>query len=133
MFRLLYFALTVNFSFNRIESQKQSHGIGAVIDKALASGGPERLTPQNRALSTTGESKTPFSQGIVPRKAPTMPKPQWHPPWKLSKVRIDLCIFFRSLFTVLFVCFLRYLTQFGRGKSIADNVREQQFHHQGQF
>ena len=100
MFRLLYFALTVNFSFNRIESQKQSHGIGAVIDKALASGGPERLTPQSRALSTTGESKTPFSQGIVPRKAPTMPKPQWHPPWKLSKVRIDLCIFFRSLLLV---------------------------------
>jgi len=73
-------------SSEMIESQKQSHGIGAVIDKALASGGPERLTPQSRALSTTGESKTPFSQGIVPRKAPTMPKPQWHPPWKLSKV-----------------------------------------------
>ncbi|KAK7500536.1 hypothetical protein BaRGS_00008111 [Batillaria attramentaria] len=25
-------------------------------------------------------------QMLVPRKAPTMPKPQWHPPWKLYRV-----------------------------------------------
>jgi len=27
------------------------------------------------------------SSGLLPRKAPTMPKPQWHPPWKLYRVR----------------------------------------------
>jgi len=26
------------------------------------------------------------SQAITQRKAPTMPKPQWHPPWKLTRV-----------------------------------------------
>lgn len=25
-------------------------------------------------------------QMLVPRKAPTMPKPVWHPPWKLYRV-----------------------------------------------
>lgn len=24
---------------------------------------------------------------LIPRKAPTMPKPQWHSPWKLYRVR----------------------------------------------
>lgn len=31
---------------------------------------------------TTGTN----SQSIMARKAPTMPKPQWHPPWKLFRV-----------------------------------------------
>lgn len=26
------------------------------------------------------------------KKAPTMPKPQWHPPWKLYRVSIGLCL-----------------------------------------
>lgn len=25
-------------------------------------------------------------QALVPKKAPTMPKPEWHPPWKLYRV-----------------------------------------------
>lgn len=25
---------------------------------------------------------------LVPKKAPTMPKPTWHPPWKLYRVGI---------------------------------------------
>ena len=25
---------------------------------------------------------------LVPKKAPTMPKPVWHPPWKLFRVRV---------------------------------------------
>lgn len=32
-----------------------------------------------------GPSNT-SSQALVPRKAPAMPKPQWHPPWKLCRV-----------------------------------------------
>ena len=26
------------------------------------------------------------TQSLITRKAPTMPKPQWHPPWKLCRV-----------------------------------------------
>lgn len=27
------------------------------------------------------------NSALIPRKSPTMPKPQWHPPWKLYRVR----------------------------------------------
>ena len=30
---------------------------------------------------------------LVPKKAATMPKPQWHPPWKLYRVNNDFCTF----------------------------------------
>ena len=56
------------------------------IESAKASAGVERIAVPSKALVATGESKTPFSQGIVPRKAPTMPKPEWHAPWKLMRV-----------------------------------------------
>jgi len=36
----------------------------------------------NRALVAIGDQKM-----LVPKKAPTMPKPVWHPPWKLFRVR----------------------------------------------
>ena len=35
-----------------------------------------------RALVAIGDQKM-----LVPKKAPTMPKPVWHPPWKLFRVR----------------------------------------------
>ncbi len=70
----------------RAEINKASHGIQDIIEKAMASGGSERIEPSSKSLVPTGESKTPFSQGIVPRKAPTMPKPEWHAPWKLMRV-----------------------------------------------
>ena len=57
-----------------------------MMNKAKASGGAERIDAPSKALVVTGESKTPFSQGIVPRKAQTMPKPEWHAPWKLMRV-----------------------------------------------
>ncbi|XP_014674309.1 PREDICTED: pleiotropic regulator 1-like [Priapulus caudatus] len=31
-------------------------------------------------------AQTTDKTALVPRKAPTMPKPQWHPPWKLFRV-----------------------------------------------
>ena len=34
-----------------------------------------------RALVAIGDQKM-----LVPKKAPTMPKPSWHPPWKLYRV-----------------------------------------------
>ncbi len=35
-------------------------------------------------VAVTGGTKN--SQALLPRKAPTMPKPQWHAPWKLYRV-----------------------------------------------
>ncbi|KAK3597718.1 hypothetical protein CHS0354_040094 [Potamilus streckersoni] len=35
----------------------------------------------SKALVTIGQQ-----QALVPKKAPTMPKPTWHPPWKLFRV-----------------------------------------------
>ena len=59
----------------------------------MSQGALEKLNPQSRSLAVTGESKVPFSQGIVPRKATTMPKPQWHSPWKLMRVCFHyLCV-----------------------------------------
>eukprot|EP00794_Sanderia_malayensis_P006893 gene6893-7671_t len=79
-------AVALPSSQEQLEANKASHGIRDIINKAMASGGSERIKPQSRELVLTGESKTPFSQGIVPRKAPTMPKPEWHAPWKLMRV-----------------------------------------------
>merc|ERR1712071_745181 len=33
-----------------------------------------------------GGSSSSSSQSMATRKAPSMPKPQWHPPWKLTRV-----------------------------------------------
>ena len=60
--------------------------ISNVKDSTVLQGALEKLNPQSSSLAVTGESKVPFSQGIVPRKATTMPKPQWHSPWKLMRV-----------------------------------------------
>lgn len=74
--------------------------ISNVKDSTVLQGALEKLNPQSRSLAVTGESKVPFSQGIVPRKATTMPKPQWHSPWKLMRVRsccLCVCHFYLSL------------------------------------
>lgn len=42
--------------------------------------GSER-SDQSKALVTIGQQ-----QALVPKKAQTMPKPMWHPPWKLYRV-----------------------------------------------
>ncbi|XP_065059147.1 pleiotropic regulator 1-like [Rhopilema esculentum] len=73
-------------SNHEINAAKASHGVHEMMNKAKASGGAERIDAPSKALVATGESKTPFSQGIVPRKAQTMPKPEWHAPWKLMRV-----------------------------------------------
>ena len=53
-------------------------------------GHPERYAPpgSNKTMITIGDQKM-----LVPKKAPTMPKPKWHPPWKLSRVRYIWLIF----------------------------------------
>lgn len=42
-------------------------------------------TPGTLAVSSA-PSGGPGTQALAPRKAPTMPKPKWHPPWKLYRV-----------------------------------------------
>uniref|UniRef100_A0A6G3MEL9 Pleiotropic regulator 1 n=1 Tax=Henneguya salminicola TaxID=69463 RepID=A0A6G3MEL9_HENSL len=44
------------------------------------------LLSVQESKSQNGESAIPFSHGLIPRKAPIMPKPMWHPPWKLMRV-----------------------------------------------
>ena len=39
----------------------------------------------SKALVAVGNEKM-----LVPKKAPTMPKPQWHAPWKLYRVCLPL-------------------------------------------
>lgn len=39
---------------------------------------------QSQALVLAGSQQ----QALVPKKPPSMPKPNWHPPWKLCRVRI---------------------------------------------
>ncbi|WAQ99166.1 PLRG1-like protein [Mya arenaria] len=43
---------------------------------------PDQLAADsNKALVAVGAQ-----QALVPKKAPTMPKPEWHPPWKLYRI-----------------------------------------------
>ncbi|XP_013378829.1 pleiotropic regulator 1 [Lingula anatina] len=45
----------------------------------------ERYAPPSKALvAVSGQGKN--DKMLVPTKAPTMPKPTWHPPWKLYRV-----------------------------------------------
>lgn len=37
-------------------------------------------------LMETGNTK---NSALMAKKAPTMPKPQWHPPWKLYRVSMS--------------------------------------------
>lgn len=53
----------------------------------LQSGEMRRQTQRDTAGTRALVSVTVGQQQmLVPRKAPTMPKPQWHPPWKLYRV-----------------------------------------------
>ncbi|KAG5452371.1 Pleiotropic regulator 1 [Clonorchis sinensis] len=42
---------------------------------------PKPMLDQNTSLVQVGGEKI-----LLPKKAPTMPKPTWHPPWKLCRV-----------------------------------------------
>ncbi|GAB0096310.1 pleiotropic regulator 1 [Sergentomyia squamirostris] len=56
---------------------------------------PANPTPNSQSSSSalmTIPQSTPFGQStggqvqLIPKKAPTIPKPKWHPPWKLYRV-----------------------------------------------
>ncbi|XP_033097320.1 pleiotropic regulator 1-like [Anneissia japonica] len=55
----------------------------SVDDIQRRAGIPQRTGPSKALVAVSG---TKNSQALVPRKAPTMPKPKWHPPWKLYRV-----------------------------------------------
>uniref|UniRef100_A0A671MDY7 Pleiotropic regulator 1-like n=1 Tax=Sinocyclocheilus anshuiensis TaxID=1608454 RepID=A0A671MDY7_9TELE len=64
--------------------QEASRTAASVAEIHRHAGAAERSHPPLHALSLMeGGTK---SSALVPRKAPTMPKPQWHPPWKLYRV-----------------------------------------------
>lgn len=62
---------------HRIEAGKQTPGVIDIRKKAFMSGGSERLSGPDSKLS---------SSAIVQKRALTMPKPEWHAPWKLMRV-----------------------------------------------
>lgn len=61
-----------------IDAEKTAASIYDIQQNVAAQ---ERLSSKALVVSQT-QDKT----AIVPRKAPTMPKPDWHPPWKLYRV-----------------------------------------------
>jgi pleiotropic regulator 1 len=72
-------------SRGEIEASKFSYGLKDIHKKAAASGGQERIgPPQSKALVQVQGTK--HAGAIMPRQTPSMPKPQWHPPWKLMRV-----------------------------------------------
>uniref|UniRef100_A0A8C4WDU9 Pleiotropic regulator 1 n=1 Tax=Gopherus evgoodei TaxID=1825980 RepID=A0A8C4WDU9_9SAUR len=61
-------------SQSRLEANRTAAGVGDIYRHA---GIPERAQPP------AGGNK---NSALIAKKAPTMPKPQWHPPWKLYRV-----------------------------------------------
>uniref|UniRef100_A0A8C1FG90 Pleiotropic regulator 1 n=2 Tax=Cyprinus carpio TaxID=7962 RepID=A0A8C1FG90_CYPCA len=60
---------------------------GALPDYLVTGTHPYPSAPGVALTAETQMQKMPFlNSGLLPRKAPTMPKPQWHPPWKLYRV-----------------------------------------------
>lgn len=70
-----------------------------IQQKALASGGRERLGPSSKALVAVGGTKSSTAL-VQQKKAATLPKPQWHPPWKLMRVRV-WCYFVKTIANTL--------------------------------
>ncbi|PIK49830.1 putative pleiotropic regulator 1 isoform X1 [Apostichopus japonicus] len=76
---------SVNNVMNNFPDTPQPQTAYGVNDIKQHAGIPERALPPSQALIAVSD-KTKNSQALMPRKAPTMPKPKWHPPWKLYRV-----------------------------------------------
>uniref|UniRef100_A0A3Q3RZE3 Pleiotropic regulator 1 n=1 Tax=Mastacembelus armatus TaxID=205130 RepID=A0A3Q3RZE3_9TELE len=72
-------ALALPPSQARLDASRTAASIGDIQRHA----GAERSHPQSTASLMEGGSTR---NSTLMRKAPTMPKPQWHPPWKLFRV-----------------------------------------------
>ncbi|CAI5680850.1 unnamed protein product [Oreochromis niloticus] len=64
--------------------QDASRTAASIADIHRHAGGAERSHPPSSAVSLLEGGGTRNS--ALMRRAPTMPKPQWHPPWKLFRV-----------------------------------------------
>ncbi|XP_014823759.1 PREDICTED: pleiotropic regulator 1 isoform X2 [Poecilia mexicana] len=64
--------------------QEASRTAASVAEIHRHAGGADRVHPQSTAVSLLEGGGTRIS--ALMRRAPTMPKPQWHPPWKLFRV-----------------------------------------------
>uniref|UniRef100_A0A8C4TJG8 Pleiotropic regulator 1 n=1 Tax=Erpetoichthys calabaricus TaxID=27687 RepID=A0A8C4TJG8_ERPCA len=71
-------ALALPPSQSRQEASRVAPSVSDILRHA---GNAERSQPPG--LSMAGGTK---SSSLIAKKAPTMPKPQWHPPWKLYRV-----------------------------------------------
>ena len=96
--QLVYFSL---------QAGRKSAGIMDIQQKALASGGKERLGPSSKALVATGGTKSSTAL-VQQKKAATLPKPQWHPPWKLMRVGVWLSDINHGLLNVAYIDFWVY-------------------------
>lgn len=57
------------------------------VTPAMASGvSGSGSAPSSTLVAPAWSSTNPTSSALIARKAPTMPKPKWHPPWKLYRV-----------------------------------------------
>uniref|UniRef100_A0A8C9XIT4 Pleiotropic regulator 1 n=1 Tax=Sander lucioperca TaxID=283035 RepID=A0A8C9XIT4_SANLU len=74
-------ALALPPSQARLDVSRTAASVGDIHRHA---GGAERSHPPSTAVSLLEGGGTRNS--TLARKAPTMPKPQWHPPWKLFRV-----------------------------------------------
>ncbi|KAM9331286.1 pleiotropic regulator 1 isoform 2-T2 [Gastrophryne carolinensis] len=73
-------ALALPPSQSRLDVHRTAASVGEIYRQA---GIPERSQPPGLAGMESGGLK---NSALVAKKAPTMPKPQWHPPWKLYRV-----------------------------------------------
>ena len=63
--------------------------------QAMMSGGQERLSgPQSSKALVPSDTSKLSSNAIVQKRAQTMPKPEWHAPWKLMRVSMIKCVIF---------------------------------------
>ncbi|XP_017316551.1 pleiotropic regulator 1 [Ictalurus punctatus] len=95
-------ALTADTQLQKMPSEAAVHSMALSLPPAQArqdmartaasvgdihrhAGAAERSQPPQHSLALM-EAGGMKNSALIPRKSPTMPKPQWHPPWKLYRV-----------------------------------------------
>ncbi|NWI67491.1 PLRG1 regulator, partial [Todus mexicanus] len=75
-------AVALPASQSRLDANRTAAGVGDIYRHAGIS---ERSQPPGMSVAMV-EAGGNKSSALMAKKAPTMPKPQWHPPWKLYRV-----------------------------------------------
>ncbi|NXC16228.1 PLRG1 regulator, partial [Corythaeola cristata] len=75
-------AVALPASQARLDANRTAAGVGDVYRHAGIS---ERSQPPGMSVAMV-EAGGNKNSALMAKKAPTMPKPQWHPPWKLYRV-----------------------------------------------